>query len=196
MQASSYKTVEALATAIARLCCVDCHVSRVWVRVEKPSALLFADAACITITRELKDFQVQPRKELTVSDAGEWTTCLIALGSNVGDRCGNIQRAVTMLNENENCLLVDTSHMNETAPMYVTDQAPFVNAACKCAYRGSADELLKLCKSIEQAVGRTETFRNGPRIVDLDIIFFGKLELKTNELTVPHPLMQERMFVL
>ena len=160
----------------------------------------------------------------------------IALGSNLGDRFANIAAALHLLEHQElipttpwgiACLtVINTSFLYETAPMYVTDQPSFLNCACivcpflaLCYYpslpvlqvRTNAlpYALLETLKAIEHTVGREPSIRNGPRAVDLDILFYddayldsrpvslkGTPEGLEGQLVIPHPRMAEREFVL
>lgn len=147
VDASCYKTVEALATSIAQLCVTKCHVQKIGVRVEKPSALLFAKCAGVEITRVASDFCVKNELDpsqtaplptqssstsasLFCSNPPPWHIAFIALGSNKGDRVGNVARAVEQLRLAVGCNLLDTSFLYETDAQYVVEQAKFVNGAC------------------------------------------------------------------
>ncbi|KXN93370.1 Folic acid synthesis protein fol1, partial [Leucoagaricus sp. SymC.cos] len=105
--------------------------------------------------------------------------------------------------------IIDTSFLYETTPMYVTDQPAFINGACTIETNLKPLALLRLLKAIEPVIGRTPTIQNGPRIIDLDIVFYENLVLDTRpadqrasldnlkgELVIPHPRLQEREFVL
>ena len=141
--------------------------------------------------------------------AGVTTEVVLALGSNVGDRAGNMHRAVRELRHRgvlEVGSLV-TSSMYETAPLYVTDQPKFLNAAVRGLTRHSPRELLRSVKSIEVDLGRNlhGGVRYGPRPIDVDIIFYGNGAVKLPELDdapgggaveIPHPRYRERGFVL
>jgi 2-amino-4-hydroxy-6-hydroxymethyldihydropteridine diphosphokinase len=118
----------------------------------------------------------------------------IALGSNLGDREANIKKAFDALKER--IQIVKTSSLYETKPMYVEDQGWFLNCAAKIETNLAPEELLKFLKSIEQKLGRKTVKRNGPRTIDLDILFYGDQILKEDDLQVPHPKIGERPFVL
>lgn len=118
----------------------------------------------------------------------------LALGSNQGDRLTALRAAKAALTGTVEILA--TSWIYETPPAYVTDQPPFLNAALVGITTLPPEELLARLKEIEREVGRIPTFRNGPRVIDLDIIFYGDLLLDTPTLTIPHPRMAERAFVL
>ena len=123
----------------------------------------------------------------------------IALGSNVGDRLSNLQRAIDALKSELN--VVKASAVYETAPMYVVDQPAFLNAAIEAQTDLAPLDLLKLLKRIEKQVGRHDRERFGPREVDLDLISYGVLQYRyaADEkivLELPHPRTGERRFVV
>ncbi|KAF8803378.1 Dihydropteroate synthase-like protein [Phlegmacium glaucopus] len=140
----------------------------------------------------------------------------IALGSNLGDSFHHIEYALRLLEylPQEEKLdgspfvhIINTSFLYKTAPMYVTDQPAFINGACMAKTNIPPIALLGLLKKIESVVGRVRSIRNGPRAVDLDIIFCGSniidtrsdketLDNLNGKLVVPHPRVQEREFVL
>ena len=126
----------------------------------------------------------------------------VAVGSNLGDRFGNIQKALDLLCNNKNnpsIALKRTSFLHETAPMYVTDQPAFLNGAVELETDLAPSDLLARLKDVEKRVGRDlqSGVRYGPRTVDLDIILYDNaVVVDTDELSVPHPRMQEREFVL
>ncbi|KZT60019.1 Dihydropteroate synthase [Calocera cornea HHB12733] len=200
---SAYQTVESIVTAVAQvsLSC-DEEARAVTVKVAKPSALMFAGAAEVEITRTPADFAIAPIDLTTLGQPNDKHRAVIALGSNLGDRVTNIERALKQLEAVE-VRVVDTSFMYETAAMYVEDQPNFLNAACVIETDLEAGPLLQLLKKVEETIGRTKTFTNGPRVVDLDIIFFDNLNTRILasdnsgfELIIPHPRVQEREFVL
>lgn len=122
------------------------------------------------------------------------TTVYLALGSNIGDSRANITQAVQLLDP--------AVQQIKQAPLYTskavgyTDQPDFLNTAISGETDLSPQELLKTIKSVEQQVGRTKSFRNGPREIDIDIILYGDQVLQTDKLTIPHPRFRERDFVL
>lgn len=118
----------------------------------------------------------------------------IAMGSNVGDRSAALNMAVVELKLLGSFLT--TSFLYETAPMYHTDQRRFLNAVCKLKTRFPVLLLLDKLQEIERRVGRKVSFRNGPRVIDLDIILYGNVSLSTDRLQVPHLRISERVFVL
>jgi dihydrofolate synthase/folylpolyglutamate synthase len=119
----------------------------------------------------------------------------LSLGSNLGDRLANLDRALALLGRG-GCRVVKRSSVYETAPLYYLKQPAFFNLAAACETALSPDELLALIASVESALRRRRLFRNGPRTVDVDILFYGGLLLDRPGLQVPHPRLAEREFVL
>jgi 2-amino-4-hydroxy-6-hydroxymethyldihydropteridine diphosphokinase len=130
------------------------------------------------------------------------STVYIAIGSNLGDREANCKRAVKLLAKIGEVSSI--SPLYDTAPWGVVDQPRFLNGALELRTSLKPPELLTAIKSIERRLGRVESTerRYGPRVIDLDIIFFGDMVIDNNDpnaqerLVIPHPLMQERAFVL
>lgn len=118
----------------------------------------------------------------------------IGFGSNIGDREANINRAIGILKQK--IKIIKISSLNETKPMYMENQGWFLNGAAKVDTELKPKELLDLLKNTEKNLGRKETGRNGPRIIDLDILFYGDQILNEDDLHIPHPKIQERAFVL
>lgn len=118
----------------------------------------------------------------------------IGLGSNLGNRGFNICRAVMGLQEISS--VVSISSLYETMPVGFSEQPPYLNAACRIWTRGTAFELLSNLKSIEKEIGYKRAFINGPRVIDLDILIFEKMVIESPSLTLPHPRMADREFVL
>lgn len=119
----------------------------------------------------------------------------VALGSNLGDREENLCTALKHLQEN-GVEVIKTSTFIETEPYGVTDQPGFVNAVCQVETELEPLELLRLLLSIEQEMGRVRLRRWGERNIDLDLLLYEDTVLESEELTLPHPDMQNRDFVL
>jgi 2-amino-4-hydroxy-6-hydroxymethyldihydropteridine diphosphokinase len=120
----------------------------------------------------------------------------LAIGSNLGDRAENIKLAKTHLATN-NINILQCSSIIETAPQGgPPNQCHFLNGVLKVETGLLPRELLALLKTIESKLGRIETVRNGPRPIDLDILLYDQLKLQTPQLTIPHPRMLERDFVM
>lgn len=126
-------------------------------------------------------------------------TVYIGLGSNVGDRLGHLQAAVDLLSKR--LAIEAASRVYESAPMYVTDQPAFFNAALKACTKLSPMRLLGVLKETEKQVGRQARERFGPREVDLDLVAYGGIRYAYRKegqivLQLPHPRTPERRFVL
>ena len=118
----------------------------------------------------------------------------LGLGSNLGDKRGNIERATERLREISTGLKV--SSLYETAPVGVTLQPSFVNTVCGMWTQLNVFELLREIRDIQRATGGRGPVLNGPRMLDIDILLYGNLVVDLPHLTVPHPRMTERKFVL
>lgn len=190
----------------------------VTISAAKPYALVFAGSSEVVVRRSPSDFPTSwLAEEKTVQGVHK---AVIALGSNLGDKFHNIEYALRLL---EACAtldlelevsewtmaVVDTSFMYESAPMYITEQPSFINCACIVETDLKPTALLRVLKQIEETVGRVPSVRNGPRAVDLDIVFYGDAVIDTRppedrasldnlqgQMVVPHPRLHERDFVL
>ncbi|GCE06837.1 2-amino-4-hydroxy-6-hydroxymethyldihydropteridine diphosphokinase [Dictyobacter aurantiacus] len=118
----------------------------------------------------------------------------LALGSNLGDRRAHLQEALRRLRAVVDIQQVSTVY--ETEPVGYLDQPCFFNIVCHGYTNLTPQELLRRAKTIEHQLGRQETIRNGPRPVDIDILFYDTLVYTEENLVIPHPRMHERAFVL
>ena len=118
----------------------------------------------------------------------------IALGSNIGDREVNLDAAISLLSTFVS--VQKTSPFYETEPWGFKDQPSFLNQVLEALTRLKPATLLKRLKSIEKKLGRKPGIRYGPRLIDLDILFYDELVLDEAGLTIPHPRLHERAFVL
>lgn len=119
----------------------------------------------------------------------------IAFGSNLGDRCANIDKALQLLREH-GLQIEKVSSFLETEPYGVTDQPMFVNGVLKAVTELAPEELLQLLLATENALGRVRLRRWGERNIDLDLLLYDDLCMQSEKLTLPHPDMQNRDFVL
>jgi 2-amino-4-hydroxy-6-hydroxymethyldihydropteridine diphosphokinase len=129
-------------------------------------------------------------------DAAPAFDCIIALGSNLGDKTGNINRAVELLTERGDIRLLSRSRNFATEPWGKLDQDWFVNACTAVATKLKPRELLVRCKDIERRMGRVATEKWGPRIIDLDLLVYRDTVMNGPDLVLPHPHMGDRAFVL
>ncbi|MBA2876732.1 2-amino-4-hydroxy-6-hydroxymethyldihydropteridine diphosphokinase [Thermaerobacillus caldiproteolyticus] len=120
----------------------------------------------------------------------------IALGSNVGNRLYYLREAVRKLDEHEQISVIDTSSIYETDPVGYVEQDKFLNMVIKIQTTLSPFALLEVTRKIEQELGRKREIRWGPRTLDLDILLYNRENIETEQLTIPHPRMVERAFVL
>ncbi|MSV31564.1 MAG: 2-amino-4-hydroxy-6-hydroxymethyldihydropteridine diphosphokinase [Bryobacterales bacterium] len=123
------------------------------------------------------------------------TTIYLALGSNLGDREALLNEAIERLRV-EQIETVRRSTIIETAAAYVLDQPHFLNMVIEAQTEHFAFELLNRIQKVETEMGRQKTIDKGPRNIDIDILHFDELTLQTPHLTLPHPLIHERPFVL
>ena len=119
----------------------------------------------------------------------------IGIGSNLGNREENCKQAIKLIEKN-GIVIKKQSRMYETAPSGVKDQPKFINMTIEAETDKKPEELLRVLKEIEKEIGRTESVKWGPRVIDLDILFYDDLILKIPGLEIPHPLLHEREFVL
>ncbi len=120
----------------------------------------------------------------------------LALGSNLGDRVSNLERALLAVTALDETNVLEVSHVVESEPWGVADQPPFANLVARVETGIDTPRLLGLLKEIEVALGRVGGERNGPRVIDIDILLVGDEEWNTPDLVVPHPRMAERDFVV
>ncbi len=120
----------------------------------------------------------------------------IGIGSNIGDRLSYVQQSVAMLSSFEGVKILDTSGFYETEPYGYKEQNWFVNAVAKIETTLSPVELLRICQSVEEKLGRVRSQKWGPRTIDLDILLYGDVVIQNEFLTIPHPGMTDRAYVL
>ena len=128
----------------------------------------------------------------TADPANAW----IGLGANLGDPRAQLQAALEALSQLPGTELAAHSSLWHSAPVGYADQPPFVNAVARLRTRLDADALLDALQGIEAAHGRTRSFANAPRTLDLDLLLYGQETRDTARLTLPHPRMHARAFVL
>ncbi len=120
----------------------------------------------------------------------------IALGTNLGDKRANIQRALELLGKEPKIHIERVSSLYEMEPVGYTDQPDFVNVAARLVTELSARELLGVALAVENIMGRVRTIRWGPRVIDIDILMYDDERVEEPDLELPHPRMTERRFVL
>lgn len=120
----------------------------------------------------------------------------VGIGSNVGDRRENMDRAAALLKEKISPAHFKTSAIRETSPVGGPPQENFLNAVWSFETDLGAKSLLEVLLGIERALGRERKEKNGPRTMDLDVLFYGEEKIRQPGLTIPHPRLHERKFVL
>lgn len=126
----------------------------------------------------------------------ETVTACIALGSNLDDPCAQVRRGFEALAALPQSRLLARSRLYRTPPWGVTDQPDFINAAARLETSLPPHELLDALLMIEARTGRVRGVRNGPRVLDLDLLLYGDRQIDEPGLVVPHPHLHERAFVL
>jgi 2-amino-4-hydroxy-6-hydroxymethyldihydropteridine diphosphokinase len=124
------------------------------------------------------------------------TVAYVGIGSNLDDPRAQVVRAIAELGQVPHTRLVRSSSLYRSAPVGYADQPDFINAVAQLETGLPAERLLAELQDIEQRHGRKRSFRNAPRTLDLDLLLFGDARLSSPQLTVPHPRMHERAFVL
>lgn len=118
----------------------------------------------------------------------------LSLGSNLGDRNDYLQRALLLLNEQG--IVVKVSKIIETDPVGGPEQGKYLNCVVKFGTELDVDSLFALTRLIEKKLGRQRKIKNGPRVIDIDILLFDDVKLVSKDLMIPHPRMFERDFVM
>lgn len=120
----------------------------------------------------------------------------LAFGSNIGDPKKNVRDAYAALALVPGIVTVKLSRLYITKPWGYAEQPDFTNACCEIKTSLSPEALLGVCLGIEAAMGRIRSIKNGPRVIDIDLLLYEGEERATKELILPHPRMLERTFVL
>lgn len=120
----------------------------------------------------------------------------LSLGSNLGNRLGNISNAIDSIRKLENSRFLKNSRFYDTEPFGRTDQPRFLNCVVELETLMEPRELLMSLKKIEKDMGRAESLKWSQRLIDIDILTFGSLRIETDDLIIPHPKILQREFVL
>lgn len=176
----SFDLIETCAEKIAEMILTKYPlISEIKVTVKKPWAPIrkHFDFVAVEITRK-------------------WHTVYLSLGTNMGDKKKNLLEAIEKIGKLENTKVTSQSTILETEPFGYTEQDMFLNACIEIKTLFTPQELLEKLLSIELEMGRVRTIKWGPRIIDIDILFFDDEIIQDKNLAVPHPWISERMFVL
>ena len=120
----------------------------------------------------------------------------LGLGTNLGDRRANLRAALQLLSAAPGIRLQRTSQIYETEPWGVTAQPPFLNCAAEIAVTLAPEALLSQCQAVERQVGRVPGPRWGPRLIDVDLLLYGRETVSRPHLEIPHPRLHRRAFAL
>jgi 2-amino-4-hydroxy-6-hydroxymethyldihydropteridine diphosphokinase len=123
-------------------------------------------------------------------------TAYLGIGSNLGEREANINKALVELVRTGACRLTKVSSIYETEPVGIKEQPDFLNAAVEIETDLRPKDLLVTLREVERKTGREKTFKWGPRIIDIDILLYNDICLTEDNLEIPHPEMHKRSFVL
>ncbi len=124
------------------------------------------------------------------------STVVLGLGSNMGDRLKNLNTAVRAISRLPNTQVIKASSVYQTKPVGFTEQSDFYNGAITVETTLSPHSILGACLGIEAAMGRIRRQKNGPRIIDIDVLLYESFTSDSFELTLPHPRIKERAFVM
>ncbi len=201
----SFNLLETLSKTIAgRIMEMSSLVERVIVKIEKTSPpikenLESVGIECVLDRRNLKNSGKISDKNDSGSEleSGE-VDVYMSLGSNIGNKENNLRKAVELINRNPNINIIKVSSIYETEPMYLKDQDYFYNIVllAKVNSKISPFEMLGFLKGIEFGSGGKKDKRYGPRIIDIDLLYYGEMFIDSDFLTIPHPGIEERKFVL
>jgi len=119
---------------------------------------------------------------------------ILSLGSNIGDKKSNLETAINQINKFSTIKKI--SSIYESDPILLKDQENFFNLVLEIEYKKSAIELLETTKDVEKRMGRKKTVKYGPRIIDIDIVFFNNQIINSKDLVIPHYDWSNRVFVV
>lgn len=171
-------TIEHLAQIIAEeVFLINKYFSDIEIEIKKPN--IFTDC----------------RAGIKVNIKKEEHVVYLGLGTNIGDLNFNIEKAIKLL-ESFNINIINKSSNIITEPMYKLDQPNFLNTVIKVKTYFSPKELLSVIEHIMKKMGRVRLEKNGPRIIDIDLLLYDDIKLDSEDLIIPHPRIKEREFVL
>lgn len=180
MQEHTWKLIESVAEQLARYLLLEYdRIEEIELEIRKPYAPVGL-----------------PFESVSVQIQRGWHQVYLSVGSNVSNKRENIEKGIALLGAQKEIKKIKRSSFYQTEAYGGVSQEDFLNGAIELVTFLSPEELLKLVKKIEVEIGREETLRWGPRVLDMDILFYDNLVLDTEELTIPHIDMQNRTFVL
>lgn len=175
-----YDLIESLAEDIARVILLEySYIRGIKVEIRKPWAPVGHILESVSIQIERK-----------------WNTVYLSLGSNLGNKKENLEKAIQNIKEIPDTFVIKKSKIIETEPFGYKEQDNFLNSCIEITTLLYPKELLNKLLEIEKSMGREKKIKWGPRIIDLDIIFYNKELIEDEDLVIPHPYMEYRSFVL
>lgn len=169
-------------------------VEKVVVRIEKTSPPVKENLKSVGV-----EYVLYRKREEKDKSKNKKVDVFLSLGSNMDDRENNLRKAVDMIGDNAHISIIKMSSIYETEPMYIKEQDSFYNIALHARVDGeiSPFEMIGFLKGIEYDLGRREIGEKyEPRIIDIDLLYYGEMVIKSDFLTIPHPGIEERKFVL
>jgi dihydroneopterin aldolase/2-amino-4-hydroxy-6-hydroxymethyldihydropteridine diphosphokinase len=180
MEKNTYKLIETLTEQLARKILMNFPlVEKIKIEIKKPWAPILLPIETVSVVMER-----------------EWHTVYLGIGSNLGDKENNLNTAIHMLEADEQCRVRKVSSFIITAPVGGVEQEDFLNGALELKTLRTPEELLELITTIDTKLERIRTIHWGPRTIDLDILYYDNQIIETDRLTIPHPEIQNREFVL
>ncbi len=193
-----FNLLETLSQTIANgIMGISSLVEEVYVKIEKTSPPIRENLGSVgieyTLNRRKWKIVKKDRSESSEVDV------YLSLGSNIGDRENNLRKAVDLIGSNPAVNVVKVSSIYETEPMYLKDQNSFYNIVLEAQIDSELGpfEAMGFLKGIEYGMGRKRVGKKyGPRIIDIDLLYYGEMSIESDFLTIPHPKIEERRFVL
>ena len=199
---SRFNLLETLAQTIAdRIFGISLLAEKVSVRIEKTSPPIKENLESVGIEykRDKKSIKSGSMSDSKSELKGEKVDVCMSLGSNIGDRENNLRKAVDLINSNPDIKVIKVSSIYETEPMYLKDQNSFYNIVLQAQVdtKTGPFELMGFLKGIEYGMGRKKSENKySPRIIDIDLLYYGEMFIESGFLTIPHSRIIERKFVL
>lgn len=180
MESNTYKLIETLTEKITRKILVNFPiVEKIKLEIKKPWAPILL-----------------PIETVSVVMKREWHTAYLGIGSNMGDKEKNLITAIDLLEADELCRVSKVSQFIITAPVGGVKQDDFLNGALELKTLKTPEELLQLIGNIETKLKRERLIHWGPRTIDIDILYYDNQVINTESLTIPHPEIKNREFIL
>ncbi len=192
-----FDLLETLSQTIAnRIMEMSPLVEKVAVKIEKTSPPIKENLESVGVQYILDKKNMEKKEEVELESGG--IDVYMSLGSNIGNRENNLRKAVDLINSSPYIKVLKVSSIYETEPMYLKDQNYFYNIVLQAKVKEGVNpfEILGFLKGIEFSFGGKKNKRFGPRIIDIDLLYYGEMFIESDFLTIPHPRIQERKFVL